>query len=180
MEQTGEYTIAANRDEVWAGLNDPVVLGDCIPGCQSIEQTSETSFTAKVKAKIGPVSTTFDATLELQNINPPASYTIAGGAKGGAAGFGKGTADVVLAEVDGGTLLTYQVKASVGGKLAQIGSRLVDGAARKMADEFFSAFRDRLSSTEAAPQETENTRFPYPSRSILKWKKSMVSRCPLS
>lgn len=155
MEQTGEYEIAASRELVWEGLNDPQVLAACIPGCQSMERTSDHAFTARVKARIGPVSATFDAALELQDLNPPASYTIVGGVKGGAAGFGKGQAQVQLAEAGPNTLLSYQVSASVGGKLAQIGSRLVDGAARKMADDFFAAFRDRLSAApDADPSQT--------------------------
>lgn len=140
MEQKGEYAISASREKVWEALNDPEVLGRCIPGCLSIDKTSDTQFRAKVKAKIGPVSATFDADLNLKNLNPPAGYTIEGGVKGGAAGFGKGEADVELVEQGPATLLRYAVNASVGGKLAQIGSRLVDGAARKMADEFFAAF----------------------------------------
>lgn len=150
MEQSGEYRVAASREVVWLALNDPEVLGKCIPGCVSIERTDEQTFVAKVKAKIGPVSATFDANLELQNIVPQESYTIAGSVKGGAAGFGKGEAHVSLAAIEDETDLTYQVKGSVGGKLAQIGSRLVDGAARKMADDFFGAFRDHLSPDQDA------------------------------
>ncbi len=149
MEQSGEYQIAANPDVVWAGLNDPEVLSLCIPGCIAIDRTGDASFQAKVKAKIGPVSATFDADLALTDLNPPLSYTITGGVKGGAAGFGKGEARVELTPVNDGTQLNYTVQASVGGKLAQIGSRLVDGAARKMADDFFKAFRNHLS----PPQE---------------------------
>ena len=147
MEQSGEYDIPASRSEVWAALNDPEVLGRCITGCQNVEQIDERHFDVKVKAKIGPVSATFQAALELDDLHPPESYTIKGGVKGGAAGFGKGDARVSLAEIDdANTRLTYQVNGSVGGKLAQVGSRLVDGAARKMADEFFAAFRDHLAS----------------------------------
>lgn len=143
MEQAGEFRIAADRSAVWAALNDPEVLKRCIDGCQSMQQTSETTFVTAVKAKIGPVSALFKADLQLDDIVPPNSYTIHASAKGGAAGFGKGTANVQLADITGesaGTLLTYSVTANVGGKLAQIGSRLIDGAARKMADDFFSKF----------------------------------------
>ena len=152
MEQQGEHKINASRERVWQALNDPEVLAACIPGCQSIARDSDTHFTAKVKAKVGPVSATFEAGLDLENLDPPNSYTIAGAVKGGAAGFGKGTADVVLAEAGpDSTQLSYSVKGSVGGKLAQVGSRLVDGAARKMADDFFSAFATQLAPVASAP-----------------------------
>ena len=142
MEQTGEYVIAADRAEVWEGLNDPQILEQCIDGCQSMDKTSDDQFDAKVKAKIGPVSAVFTAQLLLSDVTAPERYTITANVKGGPAGFGKGTANVVLADGDdaGTTRLSYTVDASVGGKLAQVGSRLLDGAARKMADDFFSAF----------------------------------------
>ncbi len=148
MEQTGEYRIQAGLDEVWAGLNDPEVLARCIDGCQTMEKVSDERFDASVKAKIGPVSATFQAELELTDVNPPSAYTLNASVKGGAAGFGKGTAQVNLAEDEespGATLLRYQVKGNVGGKLAQVGSRLIDGAARKMADDFFAAFGEEVS-----------------------------------
>jgi len=144
LEQSGEYRIGASREDVWAALNDPDVLGACIEGCQRVEKLDDEHFDVVVKAKIGPVSATFQAALELSELNPPASYVINGGAKGGAAGFAKGSATVTLSEDDGATQLQYAVKANVGGKLAQIGSRLVDGAARKMADDFFAAFSQKL------------------------------------
>ncbi|NKC01695.1 MAG: carbon monoxide dehydrogenase [Pseudomonadales bacterium] len=153
MEQSGEYDIPAARETVWIALNDPDVLGQCITGCQEVARTDDLNFDVKVKAKVGPVSAMFQAALELDELDPPSSYRIRGGVKGGAAGFAKGEASVQLAEIDASnTKLTYQVKASVGGKLAQVGSRLVDGATRKMADEFFSAFRDyvRADSGESA------------------------------
>ncbi len=158
LEQSGEYRIAASREAVWEALNDAQVLGECIEGCQHIEKVDEQHFNVAVKAKIGPVSATFNAELELSDLNPPASYVINGNAKGGAAGFAKGGAEVELAEDGDATLLRYAVKANVGGKLAQVGSRLVDGAARKMADDFFSAFSTRLdpgaaSTVEAAAEE---------------------------
>lgn len=148
MEQTGEYRIQAGLDTVWAGLNDPEVLARCIDGCQSMEKISDERFETAVKAKVGPVSATFQAVLDLTDVMPPSSYTINANVKGGAAGFGKGTAAVTLMS-DGddptATLLRYQVKANVGGKLAQVGSRLIDGAARKMADDFFAAFGEEVS-----------------------------------
>ena len=155
MEQTGEYRIQAGLDEVWAGLNDPEVLARCIDGCQSMEKLSDEKFQTVVKAKVGPVSATFQALLELADVNPPSSYTIHADVKGGAAGFGKGTAAVALTadgENPSATLLRYQVKANVGGKLAQVGSRLIDGAARKMADDFFAAFGEEVSG--AVPEAT--------------------------
>lgn len=145
MEQSGEYRIAAGLEEVWAGLNDPEVLARCIDGCQAMEKISDEQFLAKVKAKVGPVSAVFTAELNLEDVNPPSSYTIQANVKGGAAGFGKGNAYVTLTEDAQATLLAYQVKASVGGKLAQIGSRLIDGTARKMADDFFAAFGEEVS-----------------------------------
>ena len=144
MQQSGEYVIPAPRETVWQALNDPEVLSACVPGCQSMEQVDDTHFNAAVKAKVGPVSAMFQAELELSDLKPPESYTIIGQVKGGAAGFGKGDAKVSLSEEGDGTRLAYTVDAKVGGKLAQVGSRLVDGAARKMADDFFGAFSERL------------------------------------
>lgn len=145
MEQSGEYRIQAGLDSVWAGLNDAEILARCIDGCQAMEKVADDRFDARVKAKIGPVSATFQAALELADVDAPTSYTLNANVKGGAAGFGKGVAKVQLAEDDGATLLSYQVNASVGGKLAQVGSRLLDGAARKMADDFFAAFGEAVS-----------------------------------
>jgi carbon monoxide dehydrogenase subunit G len=145
MDMTGEYRIAASRERVWEGLNDPETLRASIPGCESLEKTGENSFTAKVVAKVGPVKAKFGGDVTLSNITPPESYTISGEGKGGAAGFAKGGADVKLADDgEGGTILTYTAKADVGGKLAQLGSRLIDGTSKKMADEFFSNFREQV------------------------------------
>lgn len=151
MKLEGSQTIAADRETVWAALNDPEVLKRCIPGCQSLEQDDETHFTAVVKQKVGPVSATFTGTVELQNLNPPESYTISGEGKGGAAGFAKGNADVALVETDGVTALTYHVEAKVGGKLAQLGGRLIDGFAKKTADQFFTTFRETVEGPQAPP-----------------------------
>lgn len=151
MDMNGEYRIAAPRDKVWAGLNDPETLRASIPGCKSLEKTGDNAFTAKVVAKVGPVKATFGGDVTLSNINPPESYTISGEGKGGAAGFAKGGADVKLADDgEGGTILTYSAKADVGGKLAQLGSRLIDGTSKKMADEFFSNFREQVAPSEPA------------------------------
>jgi hypothetical protein len=140
MEMQGERRILASRDQVWKGLNDPDVLKLCIPGCQEIEKISDTEFTAKVKAKVGPVSATFNGKVRLTDLDPPSGYRISGEGTGGIAGFAKGGATVALSEDGGETVLKYGVQAQVGGKLAQIGSRLVDGVARKMADDFFAKF----------------------------------------
>ena len=154
MDMNGEYKIAAPREKVWAGLNDAETLRASIPGCQTLEKTGDNAFSAKVVAKVGPVKATFGGDVTLSNINPPESYTISGEGKGGAAGFAKGGADVKLADDgEGGTILTYTAKADVGGKLAQLGSRLIDGTSKKMADEFFSNFREQVAPTaEAAPE----------------------------
>ncbi len=154
MEQVGEYRITATREEVWAALNDAEILGRCIAGCQEVNKVDDQHFDVKVKAKVGPVSAVFQAALELMDLQPPESYVIQGNVKGGAAGFAKGSASVALCEDGAATVLSYQVNANVGGKLAQVGSRLVDGAARKMADDFFAAFSQQLS------PETESNSTP--------------------
>jgi carbon monoxide dehydrogenase subunit G len=140
MEMHGERRIAAPREAVWRRLNDPEVLKLCIPGCEEIEKVSDTEFTAKVTAKVGPVKATFRGRVTLTDLDPPSGYTISGEGQGGVAGFAKGGATVALTEEGGETVLRYGAQAQVGGKLAQIGSRLVDGVARKMADEFFTKF----------------------------------------
>jgi uncharacterized protein len=165
MDMTGEYRIPAPREKVWAALNDPEILRASIPGCQSLERVSDREFTARVVAKVGPVKSTFNGNVVLDNINAPESYTISGEGKGGAAGFAKGGADVQLAEDGDATLLRYTAKADVGGKLAQLGSRLIDGTAKKMADEFFHNFRQQVAPevVEAAPPvEVEPARGPEP------------------
>ena len=144
MEIKGEYQIASSREEVWAALNDPETLKECIPGCESLDQISDTEFAANIMAAIGPVRAKFNTSLTLENMQPPESYTIVGNSKGGAAGFGRGSAAVQLAESDGGTLLTYNADFKVGGKLAQVGSRLVMGATKKTADDFFGSFSRKL------------------------------------
>jgi carbon monoxide dehydrogenase subunit G len=152
MDMTGEYLIAAPRDSVWAALNDPEILKSCIAGCDELVRSGENEFTARVTAKIGPVKAGFGGKVTLSDIDPPNGYTITGEGQGGAAGFAKGGAKVALEQQDGGksTLLKYTAAAQIGGKLAQIGSRLVEGSAKKMADEFFAAFAARVSQ-QAAP-----------------------------
>jgi carbon monoxide dehydrogenase subunit G len=145
MEMSGEYKIPAPREKVWAALNDPVVLKASIPGCQELVKVSDTEMTAKVLARVGPVKATFNGHVTLSNIDPPNGYTITGEGKGGVAGFAKGGADVHLTEANGETVLKYTAKAQVGGKLAQIGARLIDASAKQMADEFFGAFAAKVS-----------------------------------
>ena len=142
MDLTGDYRIPAPRETVWAALNNPEVLKACIPGCEELNKTSDTEFVARVVAKIGPVKAGFGGKVTLSDIDPPNGYTITGEGQGGAAGFAKGGAKVRLDSVDGGaaTVLHYSADAQIGGKLAQIGSRLVEGTAKKLADEFFAAF----------------------------------------
>lgn len=148
MDMTGECRIAAPRAAVWTALNDAEILKLCIPGCEELEKTSETEFTARVVAKVGPVKAKFAGAVALSNIDAPNGYTISGQGQGGAAGFAKGSADVALVEDGAETVLTYTVKATVGGKLAQIGSRLIDGTARKMANQFFTRFKEVLETAE--------------------------------
>jgi hypothetical protein len=140
MEMTGEFRIPAPRQRVWEGLNDPEILKSSIPGCQTIEKLSDTEFTAKVLAQVGPVKANFAGKVTLADLNPPQSYTIAGEGTGGVAGFAKGSAKISLDEDGGATVLHYAVQAHVGGKLAQIGSRLIDSVARRMAENFFTRF----------------------------------------
>jgi carbon monoxide dehydrogenase subunit G len=139
MEIKGEYQIAAERDVVWQALNDPDVLKACIPGCEEFEKAGDNNFRARIRATIGPVRASFDTTLSLEDLNPPESYRLVGESKA-AAGFGRGSAAISLAETEEGTLMRYDADFKVGGKIAQVGSRLVVGATKKIADEFFSAF----------------------------------------
>jgi len=155
MDMSGSYRITAPREQVWAALNDPEILKQCIPGCEEIEKHSDTELTAKVVAKVGPVKAKFAGKVTLSDIDAPNGYTITGEGSGGAAGFGKGGAVVKLnPDGDDATLLEYTAHAQVGGKLAQIGSRLIDGTARKMADEFFAKFTQVVGQPEngAAPE----------------------------
>ena len=145
MEMNGEKLISASKQEVWDALNDPDQLLKAIPGAQTVEKTDEENLIATVKIKIGPISAKFSGKIKLSNINPPNSYTLMGEGSGGAAGFAKGSAEVSLEDHKDGTILKYSVSASVGGKLAQIGQRLIDTAANKLADQFFGKFNEILS-----------------------------------
>jgi carbon monoxide dehydrogenase subunit G len=140
MTMTGEVSLAAPRETVWAKLNDPEVLKVCIPGCETLEKLSDNEFQAVAVNKVGPVKARFKGKVRLSDLDPPNGYKISGEGDGGVAGFAKGGAEVRLTPKDGGTLLTYTVEAQIGGKLAQLGQRLVNGAAKKLADEFFVKF----------------------------------------
>ncbi len=182
MEMKGEYTIPAPRAAVWAALNDVDVLMAAIPGCDTIARLSDTEIEATVTAKVGPVKASFKGLVTLSEIDPPNGYTIRGEGKGGAAGFARGGAKVRLTDAPGGgTVLSYEVDASVGGKLAQIGGRLIDSTAKKLADEFFAKFSalaaqqaggvtpgavsDNLAASqtqEASPMSSDSASHPVP------------------
>jgi len=153
MEMQGERRIPAPRQIVWERLNDPETLKQCIPGCESVDKVSDTEFTAKVRAKVGPVSARFSGKVTLSDLDPPSGYTISGEGTGGVAGFAKGSAKVALEEDGGETVMRYGVQAQVGGKLAQIGSRLVDGTARKLANQFFDRFAAAVNPESGAPPQ---------------------------
>jgi len=140
MTMTGEVELPARRETVWTKLNDPEVLKACIPGCEQLDKTSGTEFSAIATIKVGPVKARWKGKVRLSDLDPPNSYRISGEGEGGVAGFAKGGAKVSLAEHNGGTLLTYDVEAQIGGKLAQLGQRLINGAAKKTADDFFQKF----------------------------------------
>ena len=157
MQLSDVKTIKASPETVWAAILNPEVLKLCVPGCESMTGSVEDGFEATVKQKIGPVSATFTGVVKLSDIDPGRAVTISGEGKGGAAGFAKGGAKVTLTPVEGGTDLAYEVEAAVGGKIAQLGSRLIDGFAKKMADEFFTRFKDALEPPEAAAEDGEAT-----------------------
>ncbi len=162
MEMTGERRIPASRQAVWEALNDPEALKLAIPGCESVTRTAPDAFEAKVAIKLGPMAAKFSGKVKLENLNPPASYTISGEGSGGAMGFAKGGADVALEEVGPAeTLLKYNVKAKVGGKIAQLGARLIDSTAKQMADQFFDKFAANLTPAPvAAPVVAEAAMAP--------------------
>ena len=158
MDMSGSQRIEASRDKVWQGLNSPEVLRQCIPGCESIEQTSPSELAARAVLKIGPVKATFNGKVTLSDLDPPNGYTIAGEGQGGVAGFAKGSAVVRLeADGDDATILHYDAKADVGGKIAQLGARLIDGTAKKLAGDFFERFGQAIS---PKPEEVEEPAEP--------------------
>jgi carbon monoxide dehydrogenase subunit G len=167
MEIKGEYQIDSGREEVWQALIDPEMLKKCIPGCESVERISDTEFAATVMAAIGPVRARFNTKLLLENLNPPESYTLVGESKAGAAGFGRGNAAVTLVAKDGGTLLSYEADFKVGGKLAQVGSRLVVGATKKIASDFFGKFSRELDPGAARVAEDDSGRGSISARTWL-------------
>ena len=160
MDMTGERRIPAPRQKVWDALNDPEMLKICIPGCESLEKTSDTDFKATAAVKIGPISARFNGKVHLTDLNPPDSYRISGEGQGGAAGFAKGGADVRLSDDGADTLLRYDVKAQVGGKIAQLGARLIDATSKQMADMFFDRFSAAVSSP--APDAPAASAEPVP------------------
>lgn len=148
MKITGEYLIQAAPARVWEGLNEPDVLRACIPGCESLDRISETELQAKAVLKIGPAKMRFGGTVRLSDLDPPHGYRISGEAQGGASGFAKGGAMVTLEPSGDGTLLRYECDAQIGGKLAQMGARLIDATSRKMADEFFGRFAEHMTAEQ--------------------------------
>jgi carbon monoxide dehydrogenase subunit G len=154
MDMIGEQRINASREAVWSALNDPEILALCIPGCDTLEKTGDNEFTATVTAKVGPVKAKFSGKVTLSDLDPPNGYTLSGEGQGAGAGFAKGGAEVRLVEDGDQTVLTYKVNAQVGGKLAQVGSRLIDGTARKLAGQFFTKLNETLSpAAEDVPEE---------------------------
>jgi carbon monoxide dehydrogenase subunit G len=152
MKMNGEVALPADRETVWVKLNDPEVLKICIPGCQDLEKIGDTAFSANVKIKVGPISATFKSNVTLNDLDPPNGYRISGEGEGGVAGFAKGGVLVKLTEPPaghGGCILTYEVSADVGGKIAQLGARMMDSVAKKMADQFFTAFATAVSAAPA-------------------------------
>ena len=152
MKMNGEFRVPTDRETVWRALNDPEVLKECLPGCKEIEKTSDTEMTATLALKVGPVKATFAGGVTLSDLDPPNSYTLSGQGQGGAAGFASGEAKVRLEEDGGGTVLHYDVDAKVGGKLAQIGSRLIDSTAKKLAKQFFDSLAEKLGGGEEADE----------------------------
>ncbi len=150
MTMQGEVALPADRAKVWGALNDPEVLKACIPGCQELVKQSDTEFQAVAKIAVGPVKATFKGGVHLTDLDPPNGYTISGEGQGGVAGWAKGGAKVRLEDAEGGTRLVYDVEAHIGGKIAQLGGRLINGVAKKYADEFFTNFAKVLSPAETA------------------------------
>ena len=157
MELTSTRIVDAPVEKVWAALNDPAVLKEAVPGCETLERVTDNEWRAVVAAKVGPVSARFTGKMLLADLDPPNGYTLKFEGQGGAAGFASGEAKVTLAPAEPGkTALSYTAKAQVGGKLAQIGSRLIDGAAAKMADDFFARFAQRLAPVEVVPEAADS------------------------
>jgi carbon monoxide dehydrogenase subunit G len=157
MEILGQQLIAAPRQKVWDALNDPAILKECLPGCETVERVTPEEFQVVIKTAIGPLKARFQGSLKIAEAKPPESCVMQFEGQGGAVGFGKGTSTVTLKEVSGGTELSYEAKAQIGGKLAQVGSRLIDSVAKKMADDFFKAFQNALSPQEQTSSAAKTT-----------------------
>ena len=155
MKMNGEFRVPTDRETVWRALNDPEVLKECLPGCQEIEKTSDTEMTATLIIKVGPVKATFKGGVTLSDLDPPNGYTLSGQGQGGTAGFASGEAKVKLVEEGGETVVQYDVDAKVGGKLAQIGSRLIDSTAKKLSKQFFDKLAEKLGGGEDAETDAE-------------------------
>ena len=153
MDMSNTQLVPASAEQTWQALNDPVTLKECIPGCESFDKVADNEYALAMTAKVGPVNAKFKGKMRLEDVNPPRSYRLVFEGQGGAAGFAKGNAKVTLAPDPSGTQIAYAVHAQVGGKLAQIGSRLVDGAAKKMANDFFGALVTRLGGTPTPAPE---------------------------
>ena len=151
MTMTGEVQLPASRAKVWDKLNDPEVLKHCMPGCEQLDRIGDNEFQAVATVKVGPVKARWKGKIRLSDFDPPNSYRITGEGEGGVAGFAKGGAVVSLADKDGGTLLSYNVEAQIGGKLAQLGQRLINSAAKKIADDFFERFKVVAAAVTAQP-----------------------------
>ena len=155
MEFKGRYLIPASPEKVWNSLNDPQILRQCVPGCERMDKTDDTHFSAAAVLKIGPVKATFNANIALDNLDPPHRCTLKGEGQGGVAGFARGEAEIVLTPEGDGTALSYTAQAQIGGKLAQIGQRLIDGAAKQIADDFFVRFAAAVANApDAAARRT--------------------------
>ena len=168
MDMSGERRIAASRQKIWEALNDPEILKASIPGCESMEKLSDTELKATAAIKIGPISARFSGKVQLTDLDPPNGYTIGGEGQGGVAGFAKGGATVRLSDAEGGgTLLSYDVKAQVGGKIAQLGARLIDATAKQMADQFFDRFSAQVATAEVAEAAGIEVPQPMPAKSSI-------------
>src|SRR3984885_7173344 len=176
MDMTGERRIPAPRQTVWEALNDPEVLKASIPGCESLEKLDGDQMKATAAIKVGPISARFTGKVQLTDIDPPNGYRISGEGQGGAAGFAKGGADVALTDDGADTLLRYQVNAQVGGKLAQLGARLIDASAKQMADQFFDRFSSQVRAMSPGAPETAGTSTELPPSAISVW--SLIPREP--
>jgi uncharacterized protein len=176
MDMTGERRIPAPRQTVWEALNDPEVLKVSIPGCESLEKLGDDQMRATAAVRVGPISARFTGKVQLTDINPPNGYRISGEGQGGAAGFAKGGADVALTDDGADTLLRYQVNAQVGGKLAQLGARLIDASAKQMADQFFDRFSSQVRAMSPGAPVTAGTTTELPRSAISVW--SLIPREP--